>query len=272
VSVLATEDAHVCLERAGAFLASDPVRHNVILTLLEVRVAHPDVGRYWSVEDGGEVVGVVFFSPGQFPALVTPMSEAAVVEAADAVVDDGVRLPGVTGDAATAARFAGRWTERTKSAATPHQGQRIYEVDEVVPAPSPPGGLRKAEVPDRELVVRWFRAFAEEVGEPEVDVEANVDGRLSVGLVWLWDDGGPVAVAALTPPVLGVVRVAPVYTPPERRGRGYASALVGAISAGARARDRRCILYTDLENPTSNSIYRKLGYRAVEEVLRYKFA
>ena len=58
----------------------------------------------------------------------------------------------------------------------------------------------------------------------------------------------------------------------ERQRKDHLSALVGAISAGARERDRRCILFTDLDNPTSNSIYRKLGYRAVEEVLRYGFS
>jgi predicted GNAT family acetyltransferase len=31
------------------------------------------------------------------------------------------------------------------------------------------------------------------------------------------------------------------------------------------------MLYTDLANPTSNSIYRRIGYRAVAEVLRYGF-
>jgi predicted GNAT family acetyltransferase len=31
------------------------------------------------------------------------------------------------------------------------------------------------------------------------------------------------------------------------------------------------MLYTDLANAVSNSIYRRLGYRAVAEVLRYRF-
>ena len=69
----------------------------------------------------------------------------------------------------------------------------------------------------------------------------------------------------------GVARIGPVYTPPDRRGRGYGSALVGAVSAAVRARGTRCILYTDLGNPTANSVYRRLGYRAVAEALRYRF-
>jgi predicted GNAT family acetyltransferase len=71
--------------------------------------------------------------------------------------------------------------------------------------------------------------------------------------------------------VATVVRVGPVYTPPERRGSGYASALVAATSSAALADGHRCILYTDLANPVSNSIYRALGYRAVAEGLRYRF-
>ena len=30
-------------------------------------------------------------------------------------------------------------------------------------------------------------------------------------------------------------------------------------------------LYTDLGNPTSNAIYRAIGYEAVAELLRYRF-
>jgi predicted GNAT family acetyltransferase len=33
----------------------------------------------------------------------------------------------------------------------------------------------------------------------------------------------------------------------------------------------RCVLYTDLGNPTSNSMYRKISYSAVAEVTRYAF-
>jgi predicted GNAT family acetyltransferase len=37
-------------------------------------------------------------------------------------------------------------------------------------------------------------------------------------------------------------------------------------------RDLRCVLYTDLANPTSNSIYRRIGYEAAAEILGYRFA
>jgi predicted GNAT family acetyltransferase len=77
--------------------------------------------------------------------------------------------------------------------------------------------------------------------------------------------------AGASAPVAGVARIGPVYTPPERRNHGYASALVAEVSSDVLAHGRRCMLYTDLANPTSNSVYHALGYRAVGEALRYRF-
>lgn len=180
-------------------------------------------------------------------------------------------LPGVTGEAATAARFAGQWAERTRSAATPTQGQRIYEVDDVV-APAPVDGqLRQATSGDRDLLVAWFEDFQLEIGEAPSPAAPTVDRRLASGDLWFWDDGTPVAMLGISDALVGVERVGPVFTLTDRRGKGYASALVAATSSAARARGNRCILYTDLSNPTSNAIYRAIGYQAVAEGLRYEF-
>jgi hypothetical protein len=62
-------------------------------------------------------------------------------------------------------------------------------------------------------------------------------------------------------------RVGYVYTPPESRGRGYASACVAALSQGLLDGGVEfCVLYTDLSNPTSNAIYTRLGYYPIDDV------
>jgi predicted GNAT family acetyltransferase len=272
-AVEATDDPAEVLDRAGAFLATDPVRHNVILTLLHSRVGSTTPGRYWTVETGRAVTGVVFQSPLSFVATVTPMPGPEVEAVVDAIVEQGVRLPGVNGVAATAARFAGQWTERTKSSATPSQGQRIYEVSRVEPTRAPAGECRPAGEADRELLIGWFDEFGEEAtpNNPPSDSAKVVDHRLGLGQLFVWDDGRPVAMTGISAPVAGGARVGPVYTPKPDRNRGYASALVGRVSADALAGGQRCMLYTDLGNPVSNSVYRALGYRAVDEVLVYRF-
>lgn len=259
------------LNDARAFLVSDPVRHNLILTLLDNSVASPEPGRYWIVEVDGRTAGVVFQSPVQFVATVTPMPTEAVVAAVQNIIHDGVELPGVCGEAATAAEFAGHWAEETKSPARPVQGQRIYELQSVISVRAVSGQLRRAGSHDRDLLVAWYSAFHDEAWESVSDLAPVVHRRVPTGELWIWEDEGPAAMAGVSGATAGVVRVGPVYTPPDRRNSGYASALVGAISTAARARGERCILYTDLANPTSNSIYRAIGYRAVVEVLLYRF-
>ena len=268
-----TEAPGRVLEAAGAFLASDPIRHNVIMTLLRNRVADPGPGRYWIVYGHDHPAGVVFQSPLDFVATITPMPSEATQVAVAAILSDGVQLPGVNGEAATAAQFAGHWAERSKRAARPIQAQRIYELEQVVPARAVEGRLCPATDDDRQTLVEWFEAFQAEAGERGGggDLAHLVERRLQAQQLWLWEDQGPVAMAGLSEAVAGVVRVGPVYTPPLRRNHGYASALVAAVSTATCSNGHRCILYTDLANPTSNSIYRAIGYRAVAEVLRYEF-
>ena len=72
--------------------------------------------------------------------------------------------------------------------------------------------------------------------------------------------------------VCGIARIGPVYTPSEHRRRGYAAACTAAVSQHVLDHHAEgCVLYTALANPTSNTIYRRLGYEAVAETLRYKF-
>jgi uncharacterized protein len=272
LKVLFSEDPAFVLSRAGVFLSSQPVLHNVILSTLHARVAQGDPGRYWMAIQGDDIVGVVVQSPLTFPATLTPMERPVATAMADAIAEAGDALPGVSGEAATAATFAGQWSERTGSAATPFQGNRLYELLEAAEGPNVEGKLRQAGQQERSLMILWSRAFQHEIGESADGTELRVDRGLVAGQLWLWDRSGePVSMALAREPLLGVVRLSGVYTAPEKRKHGYAAACVHALSKKLRDTGSRCILYTDLGNTTSNSIYRRIGYRAVAEVLRYRF-
>ena len=271
IPVTRSDDPSWVLDHAGAFLASDPVRHNIILTLLHARVAHPEPGRYWIAGSGSQVAGVVLQSPLEFHATLTPMAPEVVAAVVDRIASDGVELPGVNGEAATAAHFAGCWTERTKAAAIPYQGLRLYQLGEVMDLPPAPGRLRLGTVEDRELVIDWVRRFQTEIGEHLTDAGVMVDQWQPAGQLWIWDTGTAVSMAVTRDAVESVVRIAAVYTPRDLRQRGYAGSCVSELSRRIRARVQRPILYTDLGNPTSNSLYRRIGFIAVAEALRYRF-
>jgi uncharacterized protein len=262
ISAEHTTDPSALLAAAGNFLRSRPVEHNVFLSIVDARIAEPLPGRYWWVVDDGVVVGAAFQSPLDFFSGITPMSRAATDAIADAMAATAPSLPGVIGDAATAATFAGTWASRLHTPAHPEEGQRIYCLRTLVPPHDVPGSLRPASAADRDTLVRWTRGFDRDtgLGQPGTDTEASADHNLRAGRIVFWDHDGPVSMALTRAPVEGVARVGLVYTPPEHRGRGFASACVAAVSAHVLATDSdSCILYTQLANPTSNAIYRAIA-------------
>ena len=101
-----------------------------------------------------------------------------------------------------------------------------------------------------------------------------VDRHLAHGRLWVWEDGDGrmVSMAASTAPTAGVSRVGYVYTPPDHRRRGYATACVAALTELLLATGAdRCMLYAQLHNPTSNAIYRRMGYEPVADIVFYRF-
>jgi predicted GNAT family acetyltransferase len=124
------------------------------------------------------------------------------------------------------------------------------------------------------VLVDWYGAFAREVGEPGTSMEGMVDDRLSHDGLWLWlsEAGDPVALCGHSRLLAGMTRIAPVYTPPEHRGRGYAGALTAAVSGAVRAAGaEEVLLFTDLANPTSNAIYQRIGYVPVDDRVSIDF-
>jgi len=95
---------------------------------------------------------------------------------------------------------------------------------------------------------------------------------VATGDIFLWDDGRPVSVAARNRPTPHGISVGYVYTPPELRGRGYATSCVAALSQHLLDSGYEfCTLFTDLANPTSNDIYQQIGYRPICDYDEYVF-
>ena len=105
------------------------------------------------------------------------------------------------------------------------------------------------------------------------DLESSADlARLGDPLLALWVDGAPVSMAGFPARTRHGVRIGYVYTPPRHRRSGYATALVSQVSRQVlESGFRHCVLYTDLANRTSNSIYRRIGYRPVQDVMDVVF-
>jgi predicted GNAT family acetyltransferase len=231
---------------------------------------------YAALDDAGTVAAVATQTP-PFGLVLSAVDDPAIVGAlADRLATDGATFPTAGGPVAVARVFAERWAGITGAAPSVQTEERIYEAEAVVHPKDVTGAMRSYAAKDRSLVLDWMRAFFDEAlpGSPEAHVERFVDGRAAgIGSLVLWeDDSRVVSLAGHAGETPNGFRVGPVYTPPELRGRGYGSALTAALTEHLLERRRFCFLYTDLANPTSNSIYRRIGYRAVTDITLWRFA
>ncbi len=265
---------------AGDFLGARPARHTTLLTVVSSLVAggsgrygeQPPVYGWWAEE--GSVEGAFLCTP-PYPPLLSPLPGEAARTLARTLAGDGEqKITGVNAGRETAETFATAWTDLTGAVSGVEQNNRLYRLGTLAPPdPAPPGRPRTATAADRDLLLTWYEGFARETQALMDDVAAWVDDKLSYDGITLWElDGRPVGCAGISRTVAGMARVALVYTPPELRGRGYAGAATAAVSRAARAAGvREILLFADLDNPTSNALYQRLGYRPLEDHLVLSF-
>ena len=276
------KDADGFLARAGEFLLAREAVHNLPLGLcsgLRKRPLMFGEEPYFAVAlDGGRVVAATMRTPPH-NLILTEVDDPGALEplAEDAHSAFG-SLPGVGGPREPVGRFAEIWQARTGAQAEISMRLRIYEAEETRPPEGVPGRMRPYEERDRELVIAWMDAFVDEaMTEPPPDtseewLERRVDNRDSGILIWEVD-GEAVSMGGYGGTTPNGNRIGPIYTPPELRRRGYASALTAELTQMILDRGRRfCFLFTDLANPTSNSIYQQIGYRPVADADQWKFS
>ncbi|MFD1932573.1 MULTISPECIES: GNAT family N-acetyltransferase [Nonomuraea] len=257
-------DAAEFAAHAEAFLGTDPAANTVPLTVLAgLRDGMPgdDASFGWWSEDG-EVKGAVFRTPPR-PFYLAPMPIAAVRPLVDELRVRGVGTPEISGPVDVVDAFI------AAAGATPsrRRPERLYRLG-TLEAPAVAGKGRRATMGDFPLVMNWFDAFATEVGlHGDGDTAELAQRRIARGDIILWVDGDvPVALAGISPEAAGMCRIGPVYTPPSSRRRGYGAAVTAYASRLALA--ERCtmtVLFTDLNNPTSNAIYQSIGYQPVSD-------
>ena len=282
------DDPAAFLERAGPHLEADPVVSTVVSSIAHRALAQaaagvaPRDGDWWLVvTDGSDnVVGVAMrtapFSP--YPPFLLTMPDEAARQIARTLHERGEEVRAANGALPAVDLFAAETVALAGGRVEVAAHTRLHELGELVmPAPVA-GRLVTATEADLPLAVAWFEAFMgdadEQAGRPRgSSAHEAPDGdeilrRVRAGTLWFWvDDAGErVHLTGTNPPAFGVARVGPVYTPPEQRGRGWASAAVAQVSGLLQQQGARACLYTDQANPTSNKIYAALGYRPVVDM------
>jgi uncharacterized protein len=263
-------DAQAALEVVAEPLGAAGAEGELSLGLLRRLVDTPgafgsEVTMIAGEQDGRPVVFVLM--TGDHPAQVAGFAgpgEIGFGGLVAAMLDAGRRPPGVNGARHVSEPFARAWSDVTGAQVAVRRDLHAFELRDVRPPTAPPGSFRTASAADTDLLERWTIAFAEDIDEPSspADASQSVARLLSNDDLVVWErDGEPVSMAAVVRRTPWSSSVAYVYTPPPLRRRGYASAVVAALShRELDAGQSWCSLFTDAANPTSNHIYTEIGY------------
>ena len=230
-----------------------------------------------AVEDGAGIRLAAIMTPPfklTLYAANNQYDDAALQCLIGGIREHSISIPGVMTEKELALRFAELFTGGEYKIAF---SQRLYELLRVSPGIACAGTLRLARESDMAFLPYWRAGFHSDCfGTPfggTWDLErCRID--IANGRLFVLEDGGmPASMANITRELQSLCCVGGVYTPPYFRARGYATSCVAQTSRLALGRGfTRCVLYTDLANPTSNSIYQKIGYMPIGDSLDIGFA
>ncbi len=268
------------LNIAGDMLLSDEAKHGLSFGIAERVADDPhaygeDDPWFVIVEDAGQICGAALRTPPSSPILSYFCGD--VGEVSYSMVESIHKLdpviPGAVGNNEIVVPFVEQWCRQYKKKVKRMIAHRLYRLTELIEPGFSDGFLRKAVPEDEGVVIPWTTAFYREaLGGILTNHQCQLyRERLCTGDIYLWDDKGPVAMAVKTRPTRRGISIGGVFTPPEKRNHGYATSCVAALCRELLSGYDFCLLYADLSNPISNSIYMKMGFREYCDSANYYF-
>ncbi len=259
------DDAAAFARHAGPFLAGNALENNVILGLVRGLEESPQPGALLLTVDRADRPCLAAVMTPPFKLLLSAGDAGAIPRLVAGVIEAGAPVSGILGPDDMADAFAEAWRAATGATADPATAMTLYATRQAVVPDGVPGTFRAAREADAGWVADAYAAFYDEIEAEEHErriARTTAASMVRRGLVYLWlVDDAPVSMVCFRHVTNDGVRIAPVWTPPALRGRGYASVAVGQMTRrllhGGAA---WCALFADVDNPTSNNIYRRLGY------------
>jgi predicted GNAT family acetyltransferase len=275
------KDPSFFLSKVESMLVENEAQNNLILGLLYRSIKLKDEAEdyfFAFVEKNDEVVLCFIKTPNK--KLIMANSRPIALDEIRHVVQEllqlNVSIPGMIGEKQLVTDFVSIWQEQTNCKKNVDMEQLIYKLEEVNQNTIGTGEMRQANEQDIVKISHWIYDFSLVTPE-ELSIEEarNIaDESVKAGTIFLWlDNGEVVSMARKSRPSINGIVISLVYTPKEIRKKGYASSLVASLSQHLLNEGYKfCSLYTDLANPTSNHIYKEIGYNPVAESVMYSFA
>ena len=277
------ENAGVFLKKTQETFEKDEVRGNLIYGLANNLIINKNYygneDPFYSIihnkEKNAKIIGLMtlphkmsIFQDGSYNDILMDIFINNVLEHYKSI-------PGINGEKKITEKFVEKWSKINKCNITLEMNLRCYKLEKVNKYYKPAGIFRKAEISDKNVLKEYIKKFCEDIGQPDNDderLENNINENINNGSYYVWENGIIVSMAKRTRPSKNGMAINSVYTPKEYRRKGYATAIVAELSKNILNSGKKfCTLFTDLANPISNGIYKKIGYKIVCDNISYKF-
>jgi uncharacterized protein len=272
VKVVRHDTAAEFLAKAGDWLERAEAENNLILGIAAFFAPYSGQVKIepylLTTQDDKMIVAAALMTPPH-RLLITRMPHPAVTLLVEHLLAEGASVPGVLGPRECARLFAENWVGRTGSSSRLKMRERIYACESVLLPILSRGDLRTATRYDEPLLIEWAGEFCREakIEDETIYTQAQIPKIIAQERLHVWEDGEPVSMADLRRETAHGIAVSLVYTPPRWRNKGYASSCVASLTKRMLDNGKRfCCLFTDLTNPTSNSIYQRIGYGEICDV------
>lgn len=274
-------DVYVSIEKfinlVEPILLDREAEHNIILSLL-FRIksgAIPAETCFTStVVENDQVLLVFLQTPPNNLIIGTSKftNKAAIQFAVARMYELGMRFPSVIGSKPTVSLFVLNWQSIYRRIPRLAMDQGIYDLKKTNQIMLSKGSMRLAKSSEAYLIGRWMDAFSRVTPENPTLEQCLERAReyIDAGKIYVWElYGEPVSMVMKNRETRNGVVVSWVYTPKVKRGNGFATSLVHQFSEMLLKEYNFCFLYTDLNFPTSNKIYKEIGYKLVCESAMY---
>jgi len=270
---------------AYPFLLAREAENNLLLSLLNslkenINHYEKEMPLLFSLTDHDDVKLIALRTPPH-DIIISYIDDLNYIEVlVEELLKRNEKLPGVLSFKEAADKFAELWCEENSLKPNLFRKERIYKLEEVSKDTIGTKKFSVASKTHQTIVLKWAGEMLKEAlaDTTEEDIERltnNLKNEFEENkskMFLLFDNNEPVSMVRKSGRTPNGNFVNLVYTPPSLRRKGYATECVAKLSKQLLEEGNKyCFLFTDLSNPTSNSIYQKIGYRPVIDENHYKF-
>ncbi|SDN45178.1 hypothetical protein SAMN05518871_105174 [Psychrobacillus sp. OK028] len=265
--------------RVTPFLEKNQDKFSLFLGVLEsIKAGVYDNPYMATIEENGQILAIFQMTPPH-PLNIIFVDENQISTSTNICINElithAVPVESIISVKEWAVLFANKWQEKTGGSYSLLMDQGLYRLDQVEETLEMSSGMwRYATENDALLIEKWYAQFEQDAGlssSAPVEIKKRVKSMLERQEVFLWEDHGEVvSMMKKARPTANGITVSLVFTPPEKRRKGYGRTMVAAVSKELLKEFEFCVLYTDMLNPTSNKIYQEIGYKKLVDSVHLK--